>query len=235
MQQRERRLCPNPNHKERTPSFIIYGDGGHCFGCGFHINSTDIEDQVPEEPRYVENVEERLEYITSLPKRLIRGLNLHCDGVFYYLVWPDRSYYKARRSESEGNGNKYRNPVGVKAPLYVDNISGKYERLIIVEGELNAASLVEAGVRDVCSPGSATDMYSSKYNQFLAFYKKYRQYLIIADNDKAGTLAGIELKARLLQLSPFVRLTLWEKDANDILQEANGKEKLKERVGDLEL
>ena len=32
--------CPSENHRDSTPSFAIYKDGGfHCFGCGLHGNN----------------------------------------------------------------------------------------------------------------------------------------------------------------------------------------------------
>ena len=32
-------ICPNPNHKEKTASCMVFDDHLHCFSCGFHENA----------------------------------------------------------------------------------------------------------------------------------------------------------------------------------------------------
>ena len=38
---REYKACC-PFHGEKTPSFYVYDDGYHCFGCGAHGNAIDF-------------------------------------------------------------------------------------------------------------------------------------------------------------------------------------------------
>ena len=37
--------CPLPDHEDKTPSFVVYPDGGwRCFGCGMHGDVIDLEE-----------------------------------------------------------------------------------------------------------------------------------------------------------------------------------------------
>ena len=43
--------CPSPNHNQKTPSFMVYRNGGqtqscHCFGCGLNGSIIDLHAQM---------------------------------------------------------------------------------------------------------------------------------------------------------------------------------------------
>ncbi len=221
-------LCPN--HKEETPSFVIYPDGhGHCYGCGYRTKATH-PDMMDEKiiPDYAK-LERKIQEIKSLPKKLIRGFDLPVDQDGYYLVWPDEKYYKYRLFSDDKN--RYRSPGGYSKPLYVGRDCGKSSPLIIVEGEFNAASIVMVtkGVT-VVSPGGASEFYSkSKLNEYLPLYLRHSKIIIVADDDDAGktasTLLMIELRGKY---GKDARVQWVSKDANDLLQE--DKEVLKREV-----
>jgi DNA primase len=217
-----------PNHKEKTPSFVIYNDGwGTCFGCGYRAHVRDLGIKAPEKKeKYVENVSETLAHINSLPKRMVRGHLVPCDEYHFYIVWPDGSYYKRRNLTGDDYGPKYRGPSGVPKPLFRARTKA-HQRLIVVEGELNALSIAEAvDEADVVSPGGAGDFASHRLKQDLPFYLNYSTIDIIADADKAGAIAAIELKSALLPHNKDVSIRLMERDANDILC-SEGMEALK--------
>jgi DNA primase len=223
----QRILCPH--HKESTPSCVIYPDGWYtCFGCGARGRAKDIGQEVRKTgTKYVENVSETLAHIATLPKRLVRGHFLHCDEHHYYVVWPDGSYYKRRSFAGDVAGPKYRGPSGVRKPIFWARAEA-HPGLIIVEGELNALSVAEAvDWADVVSPGGAGDFASHRLKEDLPNYLKYQTILIVADADKAGAIAVIELASALRPHVSDVRIFLMEEDANDILVN-HGKEKLRE-------
>ncbi len=231
----ERRLCPNPLHLEKTPSYVIYPTGGYCFGCGHAGPRVEIGEEVVRKPSYVENIDESLAYIASLPTRPIRGFSLPYDDVFYYLVWPSGRYYKARKIDSDGGGDKYRSATGHKKPLFEARLGRPRGPLVIVEGEFNAlaiAAVIEPEIDvTIVSPGSAGEM-GTKY---LASYAPYRYIYIVADKDKAGVKAGIELATKLRSQTPFVVVDFWEKDANDIFTGPDGPQTLKTRLLEMSL
>lgn len=204
-------LCPH--HKERTPSCVIYDDHYYCFSCGAHGKASELGLKLGDiKPREPEDIAKTLAYISSLPRTEIRGLNLPVDDKYYYVVWPDGSYYKRR--DKSGGPSKYLCPIGHSKPLFKADVKGR-KTLCIVEGEINALSLSAIYPPfDVVSPGSATEFTSRKY---LTEYAKYDRFIIVADADPAGLKAAINLKSELLKRTPHVRTHLMGQDANDIL------------------
>lgn len=230
---RKRTLCPNPAHSERTPSFVIYDDYGHCFGCGYRAPLKELgigyEKESKETPIEKEDVEKTLDYINKLPTKAIRGLDLPYDDRFYYVVFPGYNYYKKRAFAD--SGSKYLCPTGHAKPLYVPYKIDKADTLAIVEGELNALSLATTKPPfDVCSPGGCSSFYGKEYERYKQFYLHYKQFFVMVDKDSAGVRAAIELKAKLTKHSPYVMVRLMDRDLNEILIE-NGTEGVRKAMG----
>lgn len=232
----ERILCPF--HKEDTPSLVVYDNGFKCFGCGragrlSELGRKDaINGVTPRHPP--EDINKTLDYVFSLPKENIRGLILHCDNDNYYIVWPQNfPYYKRRSKGKVADGAKYLCPRGHEKPLFM-LVEKKHtkQRLIVVEGEINALSVALACPDvPVASPGGTNEFFSKKTEKYLQVFKQYENILIMVDKDSPGIKAAVELKVRLLQYTPYVATLLMEKDANEILTETEGGwKKLREMV-----
>jgi hypothetical protein len=231
---RKRYHCPK--HKEATPSAVVYGDHWFCFGCGAKGRPEELglDPNEPAEPEYLEDLEASLDYIRSLPKREIRGFQLHANDRGYYLVWPNGDYYKFRSTTNDTPGGKYRGPAGHKKPPFVA-MSALSHRLVLVEGEFNAMSLALVEPRaDIVSPGGAGDFYSRSGQKYLGVWATYGRVDLVMDADAPGAQAAIEAKSRLLVVGcPDVRIHLVERDFNDVLVQ-EGKEALRkyaERLG----
>jgi len=202
-----------------TPSLEIYPDGSaHCFACNYHSfgNNTEYTPEV----RYVEDIKESLDRIRTLPKAYARGLWLHHDADSYYIVWDNADYYIKRKIVDNDGGSKYYSPSGHKKPLFVAQEGSLEDTLIVVEGQLNALSIQQAGISNtIVSPGAATDF--TKISN-LPYYKPYSSIIIIVDGDPAGTKAAIELKATLIAWDRSTKVGIYladkGRDANDILQ-----------------
>lgn len=231
----ERMLCPF--HAERTPSLVVYATGFKCFGCGKTgtLDALGMAAPVEVKPRYVEDVQASLERIRALPVIQHRGLEFHADETFYYVIWPDGSYYNARRFAPSEDKQKYKCPSGVARPLF--GTCGGGTSLIACEGEINARS-VEAAFRgtaaegrvDICSPGSANDFYGPRFRTDLAVYRRYPHILAILDEDKAGAIGAIQFKTKLLAAGiGNVSIKLMPRDANDWLCN-EGKDALRNEI-----
>lgn len=207
-----------PHHEESTPSAVAYHDHYFSFCCGRRGPLTDLGLAPGEriKPTYVENLQSTIELIRALPKKEIRGFQLHYDNRGYYLVWPDSSYYK-RRIEGASSGDKYRGPSGHQKPWLQTQVKG-YPTLALVEGEFNALSYAELRPEiDVISPGGAGDFYSRLGKKYLESLLHYNNYFVIVDDDAAGLQAAIETKAYLASLGrDAVKVILVKEDFNDV-------------------
>lgn len=223
---RNRYLCPK--HKEATPSCVVYGDGYFCFGCGARGPVTEIGLEPGErlEYTYVEDIAASIAYIEGLPRKLIRGFMLPYNDKGYFLVYPDRSYYKLRLCGGADLKSKYRGPAGHKKPKFVAHTTGKYDQITLVEGEFNALSLAALEPEgDVVSPGAAGDFFSKSRAQDLQEYAKYAKIDLVVDDDGAGLQAAIECSAALKALgADNVKAHFVKEDFNDTYQK--GKEEL---------
>lgn len=222
----KRILCPF--HEESTPSCVIYETNYKCYACGAHGPLSDLDTSVkPAKKEPPEDLIKSMSYIGSLDYKTIRGLSLPCDLKHYYVVWPDKNYYKKRAIVSEGS-SKYLCPRGHWKPLFHCYKAGN-KTLAIVEGEINALSLSTTKPPfDVCSPGGTSDFYGKNYDKYSKIYLTYEKFLVIVDRDEAGVKAALEIKSNLLKHSPYVEVVLMEEDCNDILTKY-GPEALKER------
>lgn len=227
-----------PYHEDHTASMHIYADHAYCFGCGKRASLDEIE--TPAIKKYPfkggkytgkpVNLKEKIASIRKGEVRSLRGFNLHCDGAYYYLIYPNDVYYVARSLRDDENTSKYRSPYGHKKPLYIAN-KGDSDTLFVVEGQFNALSLAVC-LKDtdvsykhtIISPGAATDL---NRNSFVQYYLQYKNICIIVDKDAAGVAAGVELKDTLLKHDKRVYLLAVEQDIND-LHVTQGQEKVKE-------
>lgn len=215
---RKRLICPNPEHKEKTPSYVIYEDYGHCFGCGYRGK---VAEGAASPPVPKEDINATLSYIATLPTKTVRGLDLPCDDQYFYILFPGYSYYKKRLLVSDGSVSKYKCPSGHAKPLYIPYHRPNHTSLAIVEGELNALSLAQIEPSyNICSPGGTADFYGKNYEKYCQYYLQgYKSYTIIVDRDGAGCKAAIELKTKLMKHSPDIKIILQDRDCNEWWQE----------------
>lgn len=198
--------CTSPAHTDDVPSMAIYEDGGFCHACGYLDRSIANTDAPKREQ---ENIGDKLEYIRSLPRKEIRGLQLPYDSSGYFIVWPDNSYYKKRLWDGP---SRYMGPAGHKPSLL--RFSGLGSSLVIVEGELNAMSLRFNYKSNIVSPGSATNIMN-----YLQDYLLYGPNIaIVVDRDPIGVVMGLELKRELQKRGKRVSLIAVKQDLNDVLQ-----------------
>lgn len=210
-------ICPF--HEERTPSCVLYSDNYVCFGCGKRGPRSELSGEyatVPIEDPEPENLAQAYEYIDSLPLTLQRGLMLPTDRRGFYVPWPNRTYYKYRFFEP--TGPKYVGAKGHKKPPFLANLTMS-SLCFLVEGELNALSLVEAlPEASVISPGGAGDFSSDRIKKYYTVLDKYSTIVLVVDEDEAGAKAVISSMPVIKQWGKRVISWLMKPDANDLLQ-----------------
>lgn len=227
---KRRIICPF--HAEKTESLVQYEGGWFCYGaCHKRYTSEEVETKIgvkyeyEEQETETEDLNERFEYIRSLPNEAHRGLIFPTDARGYFICWPNGTYYKYR-VQNPGKGSKYLGPRGIKPPLFWGKQRNR-SQLAIVEGEINALSVAEVMPEwDVCSPGSATMFNAINLSKYLTIFLKYTKIIVILDRDTAGTKGLIESKAFFLYKHPFVDYIQIKPDANEVLVES-GKEELR--------
>lgn len=216
-------------HKDRSPSMRLYADGAYCFVCGKQATPEELGIGSEELPPEVEpeDLEETLRYIDSLPVGDIRGLKLPFDAYGYFILWPERDFYKKRLyDDSKG---RYRCPRGHKQPPLWAGCGS--DILCIVEGEINALSIAKACPHyDVMSPGGVGNFSAKAARLYLKNTVLYSTILLIADRDAPGAQAVIELMGALQGHKAKVIPKLMSVDANDILQGDNGCERLRKEI-----
>lgn len=209
----------------------VYPDGhGYCFACNFYAKDAGEPTEVQGKDTYVENVQESVRHIQNLPLLAARGLNFHHDSNGFYILWPNAPYYKYRLLGAE-ESNRYRSPTGVKKPLFVARDTGGRGWLIIVEGEINALSIAKAMPEHaVCSPGGVSDFVSKRaLSEYLPFYRRYAKIVVIGDHDDPGKRASTLLMLEL-QKDREVLARWMSTDANELLQQENGEERVRQEV-----
>jgi hypothetical protein len=206
-----------PLHEDRHASMKIYGPVAYCFVCCMSIPTDELKlpSSIQPQAKQIADVGGELEKIKTYPVKRIRGLELpeDPDGSGYYIVWPNGRFFKKRKSYGSV---RYLAPAGHKVPLYV--CPGDAKHLLVIEGELNAASLFHVLWEQpykITSPGSAGEFLKQ-----LDYYLKYDTITLILDKDAAGIVHGIHTKEILLKHRKNVKLVLVDHDFNEKLQES---------------
>lgn len=207
-----------PFHDEKTPSMVLYGDHGYCFGCGKYAkledlpNGSKILHKGREGNKFSkEDLNASITRIKALGTKIVRGLELPYDDLGYYVLYPNTDYY-VRRLWKAGDGDKYRGPKGHRKPLFIPHYYDNRTVLLAVEGQLNALS-VPKGSYTVVSPGGCSDLAKP---EFIKFCLQFSKICAIVDKDASGVLAGTALVQKLHAAGKRATVYAMERDMNDI-------------------
>jgi len=113
---------------------------------------------------------------------------------------------------------------GERLPYLWHLVDHSNEKLIIVEGELDALACLSAGIKNVISvPDGAGDKKMSYLEALHKEFKSFKQIVLFTDDDKQGIELREELARRLGKVRCWkVSLPSGHKDANDMLMQ-NGQ------------
>lgn len=126
------------------------------------------------------------------------------------IPYPGENYYISRSITEK----KYRKPKGTEEPIFNAAALGA-DKLFIVEGQLDALSIIQCG-------GEAAAIGGSGFRKLEEMTIKGRVF-ILADNDAAGERTAQNIKAALEDKGTRVRIVRIDtgynvKDANDLLR-----------------
>lgn len=214
----------------------VYPDNsGWCFVCNRRADLEgvlDVESLPKEVQVQPEDLSASIERIRSLEWKQIRGLEFKANERGYFITWPGEMYYKFR---SFNGTPRFLAPKGHKQPLLTYRTCPAEPFLILVEGELNALSILmtqdETYNYDLSSPGSAGNFISLD-KEILALAAHYTQVVIWTDHDAAGIKALWHIYPKLVKLGLHVTHYTSKEDANDILvsQGPGGLRQMVERI-----
>lgn len=202
-------LCPA--HKDSTPSLEVYSEYSFCFVCGYRVKNTELgvvnEEYSRKEP---EKIEDSIQRIQNLPIKQLRGLEFPYDSSGFYILWPNKDFYKKRYFS--GN-QRYSGPKGTRPPLFL--YQGSRNHIVAIEGEINAITAKKVCEENItiCSPGAATN-----FTRFVSYLATYKKITLVLDYDAPGVVYGTETKEQLLKLNKHVRINFVTTDYNDLLQ-----------------
>lgn len=242
-------ICPkcSPDRKnKKDPCLSINLEKGlyNCHHCGWsgNVKMQQKKEYVKPPEVQVDLTDAVVDYFAGrgITKSTLAHWKISQSVQYFPQVREDRNainfnYYR----EGELINIKYRDAEknfklvsGAELIFYgLDNIK-ESDRVYIVEGEIDALSLHEAGVYSVCSvPNGA-----SKGNQKLEYldncwqyFKEKKEIVLCTDNDKAGLALRNELARRFGKYRCSYIDFNEHKDANEILVQ-HGKDKLREVI-----
>ena len=141
-------------------------------------------------------------------------------GIREALIIPvTKSRYIARKISGAESANKYDNSPGEKVPFNLQALKNAKSPVFIVEGALDALSIIEAGGEAIAIEGNSLRPLITKY---LKDTPPAQPLIIALDNDPAGR-AGTEQGEPLLK-EAGIKYYIYDpcrgrKDANTLLQE----------------
>lgn len=211
-----------PNHPDENPSAHVYESGVFCFVCHEHVNIEQVGKLLtPKKKVQPEDIQDKISYIKQLDTKRWRGLDFHADSNGCYILYPSGDYYKYRLFSPSKSGSKYLGPMGHSQPLFYFKEEETKERLLIIEGEINAMTVLEYNSYSVLSPGSAGN-FLSKIDEILAIAVEYDKIVVWADKDPPGIKAIMELTSQLKIKGKKVGYIMEDKDANEMLLAGKG-------------
>ena len=155
-------------------------------------------------------------------KEILEKVKICYDEMTKSIVIPyDGFAYGISRSIE---GKHYRKPKGIEEPMY--EVGDKSSGIVyVVEGQLDAISLLQAGVRyAVATGGSGISKITTTFSKH-EVPLTVRRAVIVPDNDEAGakTASRVEEELKKLRMATvIVKLPEGFKDVNEVLQRDEG-------------
>ena len=138
--------------------------------------------------------------------------------------------YKLRRPKKDFTGPKMTNIKGSKPYLFGSQLVVPGEELIVCEGEFDAMVIYQCGYRNVVSIGAGANSIKTIFEQAKEFLSKFKNIIIVSDNDEAGTKMDKDATKILGRKAKLIDKKIYQ--LNDINDEyyRYGKEKVKKII-----
>lgn len=138
--------------------------------------------------------------------------------------------YKLRQPKKDFTGPKMTNIKGSKPYLFGSQLVVPGEELIVCEGEFDAMVIYQCGYRNVVSIGAGANSIKTIFEQAKEFLSKFKNIIIVSDNDEAGTKMDKDATKILGRKAKLIDKKIYQ--LNDINEEyyRYGKEKVKKII-----
>lgn len=163
----------------------------------------------------------------GLSKGLMNLYNLGYDEKEDAVIvpYPGMDYCISRKLHPKDKNDRYKKPKGVSEPLFnadaIKEAAEREEPCYILEGQIDALSIIEAGGQAVAIGGCGI----GKLDDYMANYKNKlpKRFFIVADNDAAGEKTALKVKDALKDVAATIVHPPKEyKDVNDFLRADRG-------------
>ncbi len=199
-------LCPF--HKDKNPSFSLYGDSSDlrfkCFGCGKQGDVIDFlkEYEGLDTAGAIRRAEEILGLNGKPATKEIVAVYDYTDtegNLLYQVVRYEPKDFRQRRPD--GKGGWIWDIKGVEPVLYNLPEVVKSNYVFIVEGEKDVENLRRLGIKATCNP-----MGAGKWRDSYSEYFKDKRVYIIPDNDKPGRDHALQVARKLKGIASVVKV-----------------------------
>ncbi len=225
--------CDGERTDKKDKSLVVYhNDGvGKCFYCDSLTFRDDIENKTKKEYKlpsqqwrnYTKLSDNMVKYLESRNISQITAINLGWTEEIYYQPSLQKQVNNIVFNTFEGDvlvNKKYRSANkkftqsgGTKSIFYNINSAIGQKELWIVEGEMDVASLIEVGIKNVVSVPNGANDNDDFWRNSQSYIKDIESFVIATDNDEKGIILRNKIAQRLGRYRcTFVEFT--NKDAN---------------------
>ena len=202
--------CPRCGGGHKSRPFCLYGNGWHCFSCGYSKSadrSYSVREQTSKIPDWPEACSRLAEFSVvaqlwlaeySITEELVQQYNIFYtqDNSLIFAVFDkEKVIFYQKRSMIE----RFITTYGQKIPYILNNLVTK-EVLVIVEDYISAIRVNQAGYNVVCLWGTKV-----AYNDLHQWFKEYTNILVWLDNDHLKqTNSGQEAAKKIVTMGESI-------------------------------
>ena len=237
----ERHVCPQCSHlrKKKTDKCLAWNnkDGiAYCHNCGetFYIYRPNEAKQyvAPEWKNITALSDNVVKWFTGrmISQRTLNLMRVYSDNEFMpqwkkeveVICFPFFFQEKLYNIKYRGPKKSFKQHTGSELIFYNQDVLLEFDSVIIVEGEMDALSYIEVGVKNVISVPAGANTKMEYLDSYIELFDKIKNVYIATDQDTKGIELKDELGRRLGAEKCFIVSFKDCKDANDYLIKYGG-------------
>lgn len=209
--------CDGQRSDKKDKSLVVYHNNGigKCFYCESLTFRDDIENKTKQQYKLPKQDWRNYTNLSDKMVKYLEGRKIS-QSTAISLGWTEEKYYQPSLLKEvnnivfntfEGNtlvNKKYRSANkkftqsgGTKSIFYNINSAIGQKELWIVEGEIDVASLIEVGVKNVVSVPNGANDNDDFWRNSESYIKDIESFVIATDNDEKGIILRNKIAQRL--------------------------------------